>query len=574
MTTSENTLNQVLVGDGGTNAQAPAPTDTADLCNILRPAVDKLASGPAVPEALSVPSTTALVMGPRDDLLKDDSEVAIANGVRAKLIFRAARFAPHAPNDLLCVEDEGFVWTWAGQHFEKVSDIELKKLVLTFNRKPLHTEGEGPPRRVRLSSSKIDGVAKIVHVLLHRPGFFSDAPIGANCQTGMITLDAKGSAVVSPHDPAQRQRSVLNSHWPARPGQKRDLLDKLLNTAFPDAGDDQLCKDVLQEFAGAMVTGQATKTLPKSKALILHGPKGDNGKSQVADMFCGLLPDNASSHIDPQELGNERLVPGLAGKLLNVCYDLAARPIPKNTFKRAVSGEPLQGNPKHKDPFDVKPIALQLICTNPVPRFTGGADPSTLNRIVFVPFRHVVPEKDRILDIGKRVAKEEGDALLAWAIEGAERLARNGMHYTIPLASEVIKDKVDSGNPLRMFVDDVCRYDEHALPLTAKYLFHHYVLWAEERRYTEHNKVQFHVFCKEIAPLVEALGAVHSKHVGRRKKFEKGDKLEETFKGDVASTPLEGASGYLYLNLTQDPPSEPPPVIKSDSVAGRQHPQC
>jgi putative DNA primase/helicase len=45
-----------------------------------------------------------------------------------------------------------------------------------------------------------------------------------------------------------------------------------------------------------------------------------------------------------------------------------------------------------------------------------------------VPFNRSIPKTERIEGIGQRIATEEADLLLAWAVGGARRLVQRGRY--------------------------------------------------------------------------------------------------------------------------------------------------
>ena len=85
--------------------------------------------------------------------------------------------------------------------------------------------------------------------------------------------------------------------------------------------------------------------------------------------------------------------------------------------------------------MEFRPIAQNLFATNNLPPFKGGIDRGVRRRLLVITFNRVIPEKDRIENIGRRIAEDEADLLLAWAVEGASRLIRNH-NFTIPKSCE------------------------------------------------------------------------------------------------------------------------------------------
>ena len=56
-------------------------------------------------------------------------------------------------------------------------------------------------------------------------------------------------------------------------------------------------------------------------------------------------------------------------------------------------------------------------------------------RLTVIPFSRVIPKTERIPDLGERIVREEMDLVLAWAVDGLLRVARNGWKFTELTAS-------------------------------------------------------------------------------------------------------------------------------------------
>ncbi len=131
-------------------------------------------------------------------------------------------------------------------------------------------------------------------------------------------------------------------------------------------------------------------------------------------------------------MGDERHIIGLVAKLLNATDELSAAAIASDTFKSIVTGEPVEGRDVYKSRVEFRSVAQNLFATNNLPPFLGGMDRGVQRRLLVVPFNRTIPIEQRIENIGRRIAKEEADLLLAWAVEGASRPIRQ-RNFTGPL---------------------------------------------------------------------------------------------------------------------------------------------
>jgi phage/plasmid-associated DNA primase len=71
-----------------------------------------------------------------------------------------------------------------------------------------------------------------------------------------------------------------------------------------------------------------------------------------------------------------------------------------------------------------------------------------------VEFLRTIPRKDRIANIGKKIAREEAGLLLAWAVEGAQRVLEQG-HYSELLSSKLaLAEWTRTANPVSAWIAD------------------------------------------------------------------------------------------------------------------------
>jgi P4 family phage/plasmid primase-like protien len=219
--------------------------------------------------------------------------------------------------------------------------------------------------------------------------------------------------------------------------------------------DDAAAKiDLLAEIVGAAALGYGTR-LRQPRAVILKGETAENGKSQILDLARGLLPVSAICSVTAGRVGDERHIIGLAGKLLNASDELSsADAIASDTFKAIVTGEPVEGRDVYKSRIEFRPVAQHLFATNTLPTFAGGMDRGVQRRLLVIPFNRVIPEGERVEAIGRRIAEEEADLLLAWAVDGAARLIRQ-RDFSIPASSRAaLQDWLYGADPVLAWVGE------------------------------------------------------------------------------------------------------------------------
>jgi phage/plasmid-associated DNA primase len=207
------------------------------------------------------------------------------------------------------------------------------------------------------------------------------------------------------------------------------LLTRLLDGIFLSDSDAEEKRQLLAEIAGSAALGYASK-LRQPKAAIFEGKTAENGKSQVLDLFRGLLPPEAVASIPAAKMGDERFVVGLVGKHLNAADELSgAEASASEIFKAVVTGEPVTGRDVYRSAVTFRSIAQNVFVTNTLPSFKGGIDRGVLRRLIVITFNRTIPEEERVENIGSRITEEEADMLLTWAVAGASCLIRNrGVH--------------------------------------------------------------------------------------------------------------------------------------------------
>jgi P4 family phage/plasmid primase-like protien len=269
---------------------------------------------------------------------------------------------------------------------------------------------------------------------------------------------------VQPHQPGHRCRHVLSGFLKETLGRDADgifrfgqmlnlLLGRLLDGVFRGDEDAFEKRQLLAEIAGAAALGYRSKSW-EPKAVILEGKTAENGKSQVLDLFRGLLPSNAVASIPAAKMGDERFLVGLAGKHLNASDELSgADAIASEVFKAVVTGVPVTGRDVYRPAVDFRPVAQNVFATNTLPSFKGGMDRGVQRRLLVVTFNRTIPESERVANIGMRIAEEEADLLLTWAVAGASQLIRQ-RGFTIPPSSKTaLQEWLRGADPVLAWIE-------------------------------------------------------------------------------------------------------------------------
>jgi phage/plasmid-associated DNA primase len=180
-------------------------------------------------------------------------------------------------------------------------------------------------------------------------------------------------------------------------------------------------------------------------------------------------------------MGDERHVIGLVGKLLNASDELSTAAVASDTFKSVVTGEPVQGRDVYRSRVEFRSMAQNLFATNNLPAFQGGLDRGVQRRLLVVPFNRTIPIEERIENIGRRIAIEEADLLLACAVEGAARLIRQ-RNFTMPAScKQALADWILGADPVLAWLAECTevRPIVHGYPaLATRTAFERFRTWA------------------------------------------------------------------------------------------------
>lgn len=211
---------------------------------------------------------------------------------------------------------------------------------------------------------------------------------------------------------------------------------------------------------------------------------------------------------------DERHIVSLTGKLLNASDELSGESVGADTFKAIVTGEPIQGRDVYKSSITFRPKAQHIFATNCLPPFKGGMDRGVQRRLLVIPFSRSIPLDERIEKIGQRIAAEEADLLLAWAIAGASRAVRQ-RSYTIPSSChDTLRDWLFSSDMVAAWLaectDQVDLPNEPGLP--CKQAYQHFASWCSREGYRSDRIPPINVFSQRVRSQVKSTQAPRTSH--------------------------------------------------------------
>ncbi len=383
-------------------------------------------------------------------ILKIGSDVEIARNVYQELINQHCKV----------VISESRVWHYVGTHWEALTESKLRRVVHLYDGA---IYGQGGI--TKLGTGRINSILNEFMHMHDNTDFFVNAPVGINCLSGFIRFpDDNFEPELEQHSSDHRCRHVIPGNWPN--GQAADLHESkllyLLQGCFK--GDADLFEKIalLGEISGAAALGYATKII-NPKAIVLLGVTAENGKSQIQNLFRGLLPVNAISAIPIGKFSDEKYRWGLAGKLLNATDELTSSDaVASDTFKQIITGDPITARDVYRSTITFRPQAQHIYATNELPSFKNGMDRGVIRRLLVLTFNRTIPKAERIERIGDLIATEETDLLLAFAVSGAKRLLQQ-RSFTEPQSSkDALREWVYGADPVLAWLDQAAVLDPSA----------------------------------------------------------------------------------------------------------------
>jgi putative DNA primase/helicase len=287
------------------------------------------------------------------------------------------------------------------------------------------------------------------------------------------------------------------------PARREDLITKLTACGPADCGTephrwlsflhqvlggDQDVIDFMQRAAGYALTGQTNE----HKLLFLHG-SGRNGKSVFLETLKWLLgdyarPASSSLLLSSGQNNHPTALAGLQGARLVIATE-----IPKNgawnvgMVKELTGGETTTARYMRGDYFDFKPQMTLMIAGNDKPRLTG-VDNAMRARMVLVPFDVTIRPEDRDPNLAAKL-KDEGPAILRWAIDGAMQWQAQGLDVpkSIQKASLAYLDEEDV---LKTFLDEetTSNPDEN---VKTQDLYDQYQNWCQRQGMQAEKRISF-----------------------------------------------------------------------------------
>ena len=274
--------------------------------------------------------------------------------------------------------------------------------------------------------------------VLNTPGGVVDLRTGQRRPIVPGEMFARATAVT----PAVRYDAVKAPRW-------RKFLAEL-------CGDDAELSEFLARYAGYALTGDMSEKV----FVFAWGSNSDTGKSTFIKTITGVMADYARSvQVTAFASAEGGRVPDDIAQLPGVRLVTATEPAAgmqwdDHMIKAVTGDDEIQARRFFKSWFNFQPQFKILVAGNHEPELRQ-VDDAMRRRLLIIPMNHKVPREEQTPNLHRIMIEEEGEQILAWAVEGCLRWQKDG----IP-PSEAIRGATDDywavEDALARWIEDEC----------------------------------------------------------------------------------------------------------------------
>jgi P4 family phage/plasmid primase-like protien len=207
--------------------------------------------------------------------------------------------------------------------------------------------------------------------------------------------------------------------------------------------------ELLQEVTGYVLFDKGNSL---EKLIVFYGPTARNGKTMLTKIYTGLMGARYVSHLSLATLCNPsaHAMRGIVGKRLNISDEVSGEFVKAGNLTSITGRGSITINPKGKDDFSYLPQCSFILCANSQPKFME--DIGLQARMIIVPFYHYVKESERIVNFPDLILKNEGSAILKWALKGYQRLQENKGFTITEESKRLLKQNNENNNDIVNFL--------------------------------------------------------------------------------------------------------------------------
>lgn len=231
-----------------------------------------------------------------------------------------------------------------------------------------------------------------------------------------------------------------------------------------------------------------TSDVSEKAVFILHGERGNNGKTTLLTLFRDMLGRDYSGQLvidtvmtmKNQDATARADLADLRGSRLVVTSEVEKEhKLDEGKIKYITAG---MGNikscRKYENPIEFQATHKLFMDCNHKPR-VRGVDDAIWRRLKLVPFEVTISEEDKDLQLPKKLASEMS-GILAWAVRGCLAWQADGLGDP-PEVTSAGQEWREHDDPLKEFLDDCCEVNPESF-VRASDLAAGYEWWAKQNR--------------------------------------------------------------------------------------------
>lgn len=330
-----------------------------------------------------------------------------------------------------------------------------------------------PGKAIRVSAGMCESVVSLARARCTDHEFFARALSGFVSPRGLWTCSPMAGWEVRPATPDDRVRLYIDvdPDMETTPA----LWVGALQRMWGHEADLPERQAMLHEWIGSVLLGTATRY---QVAPILVGD-GANGKSQILEVVCGLVPAALRCSVTPDDLETNRFASVfLVGKALNCVAEIPGNELLTSArIKAIIDGSEQSAEFKGKDMFKMRPHAGHIFSANTLPHVRDLSHGFWRRWTLFTCTAPKIDAGERRLDFAAEILMSERAAILGYAMRYHEAMVmeRRGPTEVPSSAAAIARWRADSDSVQAWADECASKGGETAI----RTLYEHYRTWAE-----------------------------------------------------------------------------------------------
>jgi putative DNA primase/helicase len=244
--------------------------------------------------------------------------------------------------------------------------------------------------------------------------------------------------------------------------------------------------DTTQEMFGyCFMPGQKYE-----KAFLLYGGKRTM-KSTVLYVLNNLIGKENVTSLPLQQIASDPFATGyLLGIPANICADLTSQSLSDTgKFLMITGGDSITAGKKHEHLITFYPNTKLIFSCNVIPP-TSNKNPAFYRRWILLNYSKQTPEEEVDSDMKIKLL-EELPGILNWALDGLNRLIKNGK-FTFNPSPEEVKDAYErNSDTIQSFIFNEINTEDDEGVLTKRETFKRYIEYCRQNELQPENVIKF-----------------------------------------------------------------------------------